>query len=91
MGLKDAFTGNADFSGITEQEKLYISQAIHKATIEINEEGTEAAAATAVVMRKMSVMLDNVELKVDRPFIYILRNNQTNCIYFIGKVVNPNK
>lgn len=90
MGLKDAFTANADFSGITEQERLYISQAIHKATIEINEEGTEAAAATAVVMRKTSVLLDNVELKIDKPFIYILRNNKTNCIYFMGKVINPN-
>jgi len=90
MGLKDAFTSNADFSGITKQEKLYISEAIHKATIEINEEGTEAAAATAVVMRKTSVLLDNIELKIDKPFIYILRNNKTNCIYFMGKIVNPN-
>jgi serpin B len=90
MGIKDAFNSSADFTGITESERLYISNVIHKAKITVNEEGTEAAAATAVVMRKTSVMIESVEFKANRPFIYILRNNENNCIYFMGKVVNPN-
>lgn len=91
MGVKDAFSGSADFSGITSKEQLVISNVIHKAKIIVNEEGTEAAAATAVIMRKTSMLLDEVKFKVNKPFIYILRNNENNCIYFFGKVVSPNK
>jgi serpin B len=90
LGIKDAFAGNADFSGICSNEHLFISDAIHKAIIEIDENGTEAAAATAVVMRKTSILLDSVKVTIDKPFIYILRNNENNCIYFMGKVFNPN-
>lgn len=89
MGIKDAFNSTADFSGISESEKLYISKVLHKAKISIDEKGTEAAAATAVVMRKTSILAETVDFKANRPFIYILRNNQTNSIYFMGKVVNP--
>ncbi len=91
MGVKDAFSGSADFSGITSKEQLVISNVIHKAKIIVNEEGTEAAAATAVVMRKTSMLIDEVKFTANKPFIYILRNNETNCIYFFGKVVNPNE
>ena len=90
LGIKDAFTGNADFSGITIDEKLYISNVVHKANIQVDEEGTEAAAATAVVMRKTSVLLETIDFKVNKPFIYFIRNNETDCIYFMGKVINPN-
>jgi serpin B len=89
MGIKDAFNSSADFSGITTQEKLYISNVVHKAKITVTENGTEAAAATAVVMRKTSFIADQVDLKIDKPFIYILRNTENNCIYFMGKIVNP--
>jgi serpin B len=93
LGIKEAFTMNADFSGITENEKLYISKVVHKANIELDEEGTEAAAATAVVMRKTTAMPieDVVIFKADRPFIYMIRDQKTNTIYFIGKILNPNK
>ena len=90
LGMKEAFTGTADFSGITNSEKLHISKVVHKANITIDEEGTEAAAATAVVMRKTSILLDEVILKINKPFIFMLRNTNTNCIYFMGKIVNPN-
>jgi len=90
LGMKEAFTGLADFSGITESEKLYISKVIHKANISVDEEGTEAAAATAVMMRKTSILLDETTMKINKPFIFILRNTKTNCIYFMGKIVNPN-
>lgn len=89
MGIKDAFTSNADFSGITEQERLFISRVIHKANIAIDEEGTEATAATAVVMRKSLFLGDEVKVNINKPFIYILRNNVNNCIYFMGKINNP--
>jgi serpin B len=93
LGIKEAFTMSADFSGITEKEKLYISKVVHKANIELDEEGTEAAAATAVVMRKTTAMPieDVVIFKADRPFIYMIRDQKTNTIYFIGKILNPNK
>lgn len=90
LGIKDAFTEAADFSGITSAEKLYISKVVHKANIAVDEEGTEAAAATAVMMRKTSVLLEDVDFIANKPFIYILRNNENNCIYFMGKIVNPN-
>ncbi|MCB2195912.1 MAG: serpin family protein [Bacteroidetes bacterium] len=91
LGMKEAFTGNADFSGITKQEKLYISKVIHKANISVDEDGTEAAAATAVTMRKTSISHFSEKVKVDKPFIFILRNNANNLIYFMGKITNPEK
>lgn len=90
LGIHDAFSGSADFSGITDTEKLYISKVVHKANIAIDEEGTEAAAATAVMMRKTSMLLEDVDIHVNKPFIYLLRNNENNCIYFMGKITNPN-
>jgi len=89
LGMEDAFTGSADFSGMTEETKLYIDQVIHKAIIDVNEEGTEAAAATAVVMRKTSVLMENVTFKANRPFIYAIRNTKDGTIYFLGKIMNP--
>lgn len=89
MGIKEAFTSTADFSGITKQERLYISKVIHKANISVDENGTEAAAATAVTMRKTSVLIESANFRANRPFIYILRNNKNNCIYFMGKISNP--
>jgi len=89
LGMKEAFTESANFSGITEQERLFISTVAHKANITIDEEGTEAAAATAVMMTKTSIMIDTVDFKVDKPFFFILRNNKNNLIYFMGKISNP--
>jgi serpin B len=90
MGIKDAFSNKADFSGITDQEKLFISNVIHKANITVDEDGTEATAATAVIMAKMFFINAEVKINVNKPFIYILRNNTDNCIYFMGKIKNPN-
>jgi len=89
MGIKDAFNSSADFSEITDQEKLFISNVVHKAKIEVSENGTEAAAATAVVMRKTAFLPAQVDVKINRPFIYLIRNTENNCIYFMGKVINP--
>jgi serpin B len=91
LGMKDAFAGSADFSGMTENARLFIDEVIHKAVIDVNEAGTEAAAATAVVMRKTAVLMESVTFKADRPFIYAIRNTKDGTIYFLGKVTNPEK
>jgi len=90
MGMKDAFTPNADYSGISKQ-KLFISDVIHKTFIGVNEKGTEAAAVTAVLMRVTSVKPHPIkEFKVNRPFIVIIKDIKTNSILFMGSIVNPN-
>jgi len=91
MGMPDAF-GNADFSGISN-EGLSISNVIHKAFIDVNEDGTEAAAATAVAM-KMNAMYrpgPNPVFNANHPFFFIIRDNMTGSIWFMGKIINPTK
>ena len=89
MGMPAAFSlPPADFSGMIGTKDLYISKVIHKAYVDVNEEGTEAAAATAVVMLK-SVAVQPLEFKADHPFIFLIRENQTGSILFIGRIVDP--
>ncbi len=89
MGMHDAFDERADFSAMTGRKDLYIGKVIHQADIEVNEEGTEAAAATAVVMQRKSMSL-RVMFRVDHPFIFLIRHKPTGTILFMGKVMNPN-
>lgn len=90
LGMKDAFDGDvADFSGMTERKDLYISAVIHKAFVAVDEKGTEAAAATAVIMERASARLSDVTLTIDRPFLFLLRDIPTGQILFVGRVVNP--
>jgi serpin B len=80
----------ADFSGITTQERLYIAKVIHQADISVDENGTEATAATAVVMAAASgVPTASVTLHVDRPFLFAVRDTDTGAILFLGRVVDP--
>ena len=90
MGMKDAFKINvADFSGMGwPKGKLWISQIKHKAFVEVNEEGTEAAAATAVEMATKSIHNDPV-FRADHPFLFIIRDNQSGSIVFMGRMINP--
>ena len=90
MGMPIAFSDAADLSGISGKNDLKISDAFHKAFIEVSEEGTTAAAATAVVIA-MKSFVRKTEFIVNRPFIYILKHNGSNTILFMGKVENPNK
>lgn len=90
MGMPIAFTDAADLSGISDKNDLKISDAFHKAYIEVSEEGTTAAAATAVVVATKS-FVQKTEFVVNRPFIYILKHNSSNTILFMGKEENPNK
>jgi serpin B len=90
LGMPVAFDAErADFSGMTGESNLYISDVIHKAFVDVNEEGTEAAAATAVIMRLESMPIDPVQMQVDHPFIFMIRDNETGSILFTGRVVNP--
>jgi serpin B len=89
MGMPEAFSGAADFSGMTGDKDLFISDVFHKAYIGVDEEGTEAAAATAVLMKLTSAPMDPVQLTVDRPFVFAIREHQTNSILFMGRVVSP--
>ena len=88
MGMPDAFTSAADFSGITGSKDLNISKIMHKAFIEVNEKGTEAAGATTVVMEKTSYVKTPV-FTADSPFLYLIKDNISGSILFIGKIVNP--
>ena len=91
MGMPAAFTSAADFSGMDGATGLYISDVVHKAFIEVNEEGTEAAAATAVVFAKgMSPEEETIPVfRADHPFIFMIQDDETGNILFIGRISNP--
>ena len=92
MGAPDAFDDKlADFTGIkSANDGLHISNVIHKAIVEVNEEGTEAAAATAVVMMTRCAVLDfPVEFKCNRPFLFFIHDNKHQTILFMGRYAKP--
>jgi len=89
MGMQDAFSGRADFSGINGQKNLFISAVIHKAYVDINEEGTEAAAATAVTMKLTSIAAPSPLFRADHPFLFLICDNNSKSILFMGRVMNP--
>ena len=84
MGMVDAF-GNANFSGMDGTRSLFIGAVLHKAFVDINEEGTEVAAATAVIMSRGPSPI----FRADHPFIFLIRENRTGSILFLGRMVNP--
>ena len=85
MGMPDAFGAGADFSGMTGTRELWVSEVAHKAFVSVDEEGTEAAAATAVVVQESGPTL----VTVDRPFIFLIRDRATGAVLFLGRVMNP--
>lgn len=89
MGILEAFSFSADFSGMTGKKDLMIDKVIHKAFIEVNEKGTEAAAATAVVIREKSAPAKELIFKADHPFFFFIKEHQTGQILFAGKVYKP--
>jgi len=88
MGMVDAF-GDADFSGMDGSKVLYISAVLHKAFVAVNEEGTEAAAATAAMMRTMGISLPPPVFRADHPFVFLIRERSTGSVLFLGRVANP--
>jgi len=90
MGMMDAFSEKANFSGMNGKRDLFISAVVHKAYVDVNEEGTEAAAATGVVMRVTSVKPERIPVfRVDHPFLFLIRDNKSGSILFIGRAMNP--
>ena len=92
LGMPTAFTDEADFSGLTVDEPLKISEVLHEAFVAVDEEGTEAAAATAVVMQRAGGMPEPpVPFVVDRPFLFVIHEVATGTPLFVGRVEDPRK
>jgi serpin B len=90
MGMSDAFdAGKADFSGMDGTRNLFISAAVHKAFVEVNEQGTEAAAATGIAMGLTSLPAPPIEFRADHPFLFLIRERQTGSLLFLGRVTDP--
>ena len=89
LGMGVAFTPDADFSGMDGKRDLLIKDVLHKAFVSVDEAGTEAAAATAVIVGLTAIPVQPVEVKIDRPFIFLIRDIPTDSIIFIGCVLNP--
>lgn len=91
MGVKTAFTGAADFKGISEMGPLVLSQVKQKCYIDVSESGTEAAAVTSIQVRLTSVRPENdvKTMTVDRPYLFFIADRESDNILFAGKIVNP--
>jgi serine protease inhibitor len=87
LGMPTAFLDSADFSGITGRKDLFISEVIHQAYVKVDEEGTEAAAATAVVMELSAILIN--DFNADHPFIFIIQEKESGNILFLGRVTDP--
>ncbi|XP_029470868.1 neuroserpin isoform X2 [Rhinatrema bivittatum] len=87
FGIREVFDRNADLSAISDQE-IYLSEAFHKAFLEVNEEGSEAAAASGMIaISRMAVLYPQVI--IDHPFFFLIRNRKTGCLLFMGRVMHP--
>jgi serpin B len=91
MGMPTAFEDGADFSGMDGTHDLFITNVIHKAFVDVNEEGTEAAAATAVVLAGKGMMEEDPVpvFRADRPFIFLITDDETGMLLFMGRVTDP--
>lgn len=90
LGIQQAFESQAaNFAGINDQMDLYITDVLHKAYIDVNEEGTEAAAATAIAVGTTSMPADSWDITFDHPFVYVIYETTTNTVVFMGRVVTP--
>jgi len=93
LGMRSMFSSTSDFSGMDGSRNLYVSAVLHKAFIEVNEEGSEAAAATAVIMKGRSISrfppAEPVEFRADHPFLFYIVDNSTKAILFFGRVTKP--
>jgi serpin B len=88
MGMLGAFSKQADFSGLEESRELYLGAALHKAFVTVNEEGTEAAAVTAVIMVTKAISMPAI-FCADHPFVFLIRETSSGSLLFIGRVTNP--
>ena len=90
LGVRTMFTDKADLSGLTPDPRLLVSEVLHQAVLRVDEQGFEGAAATALIMRLTSMMIDEpVAVAVDRPFLLLVRHAGTGALYFLARVVEP--
>src|SRR5579871_1626363 len=89
MGMASAFGRGADFSGMTGSRDLFLSEVVHKAQVDVQEEGTEAAAATGVVMERLSLSPSVRTFRADHPFVFVIRDRRLNSILFMGRLIDP--
>ncbi|XP_035235556.1 alpha-1-antitrypsin-like isoform X2 [Anguilla anguilla] len=89
MGITDIFEDTADLTGISEQGNLVVSKVLHKATLDVDEAGTTATAATGVEITERGLLMDPPVMKFDHPFMVFLLSRETRSILFMGKIVNP--
>jgi serpin B len=90
LGMPMAFSGKADFSGMDGKKDLYLSAVVHKAFVDVNEKGTEAAAATGVVATKLAARVDPIPIfRADHPFVFLIRDQKSGSILFLGRLARP--
>ena len=94
LGITDAFDENlADFSNMSSKRPLWVGGALHKANIDFTEKGVKAAAVTVIYMTDAAIMVDEekpIEVKINKPFMYLIRDKKTDEIWFVGTVYEPN-
>ncbi|HYF63456.1 MAG TPA: serpin family protein, partial [Herpetosiphonaceae bacterium] len=91
MGSPDAFSAQADFSRIDGTTNLVVDQVVHEAVVDVDERGTEAAAATGATLKQIGGALEHSTLTVNRPFIFLIRDTRTGSILFLGRVMDPTR
>jgi serpin B len=92
LGMSQAFSaGEADFSGMDGKRDLYLSAVVHQAYVDVNEEGTEAAAATGAIVAEAKAVLNPPVFRADHPFVFLIRDNRTGSVLFLGRLVDPQK
>ena len=89
MGMPLAFSDKADFSGMDGQRDLFVSAVVHKARVDVDEEGTVAAASTGVVVGLSAARKEPPVFRADHPFVFLIRHNPTGAILFLGRVIDP--
>jgi serpin B len=89
LGMEKAFTNAADFSGMSTAERLKVEDVVHKTFVAIDENGTEAAAATAVIAVPTSLPPPPIEVNIDRPFIMAIMDRPTKTVVFLGRILEP--
>jgi serpin B len=92
LGMPSAFEpGRADFSGLDGTRELFLAAVVHKAFVDVNEEGTEAAAATGGAMALTAMPAEPIVFRADHPFVFLIRHRPTGSILFVGRVTDPSR
>ena len=89
LGIGELFSTDADLSGISDEKGLHIDAVIHKTFIDVDEKGTEAAAATAIMAAGAGMPPKPLQFNADHPFLYVIRDTRSGAVLFVGRVTDP--